>query len=120
MRVLIADDNAAMRQLLKHILVEAGFVVVATVCNGKEAVEAVADRQPDVVCLDVDMPVMGGIEALERIRAEHPDMPVMMITASADRAVVQKAAAAGARGYLLKPFKPARVQEAMRQLGRGG
>ncbi|MBU0752520.1 MAG: response regulator [Gammaproteobacteria bacterium] len=115
-RAVIADDSAALRQLLKHILADGGIEVAAAVGNGREAVEAVTLHKPDLVCLDIDMPEMGGIEALELIHAAQPDVPVMMITASADRSIVERAAGAGARGYLLKPFKPARVQEALRQL----
>lgn len=117
-RAVIADDNASLRQLLKHILADAGIDVVADVGNGKDAVEAVAALNPDLVCLDMDMPVMSGLEALEQMQANHPGVPVMMITGNADRDVVQQAAGFGARGYILKPFKPARVQDALRQLLR--
>lgn len=117
-RAVIADDNASLRQLLKHIMADAGIEVVAEAGNGKDAAAAVAMLKPDLVCLDVEMPVMGGLEALVLMQAERPGLPVMMITAVADRAMVEQAAAAGARGYILKPFKPARVQEALRQLLR--
>ena len=105
-----------MRMLLKAILERAAVEVVGEAWDGKQAVELVALRRPDIVCLDVDMPVMNGLEALAAIRADHADVKVLMITGSSSREAILHAAKAGARGYILKPFQPERVADAIGKL----
>lgn len=115
-RAVIADDSATLRRLLKAILEDSGVHVVGEAPDGKQAVELVRQEQPDLVCLDVEMPVMDGIEALVRIHVINPDLPVMMITSRSDRQTVQEAAQNGARGYIVKPYRPDKVAEAIRRL----
>jgi CheY-like chemotaxis protein len=106
---VIADDSAAVRLLLKGLLEECGLTVLQDVANGNEAVLAARKHQPQVLCLDVNMPEMGGLEALPLIRAASPKTAVVMVTGSADKSVVEVAARHGASGYILKPLRPAHV-----------
>lgn len=115
-RVVIADDSATLRRLLRVILEDAGLQVVGEACDGQQAVDLVRQQRPDLACLDVEMPVMDGITALSRIRIVAPQLPVMMITSRADRETVQGAARHGAKGYIVKPYQPEKVAEAIRRL----
>lgn len=113
---VVVDDNGSMRLLLKGILEEMGMRVLQTVANGAEGVEAAKRHQPDLVCLDVDMPRLNGLEALPQVLAASPLSRVVMVTGHPDKALVQAAAAAGAKGYILKPVRPAYVQEFVKKL----
>lgn len=113
---VVADDSGTMRQLLKAILEHAAVEVVGEAWDGKQAVELVAERRPDLVFLDIDMPVMDGLEALAAIHAAHPAAKVLMITGNARREAILQAGKSGARGYILKPFQPAKVAEAIDKL----
>lgn len=115
-RAVIADDSATMRQLLKAILEHAAIEVVGEAWDGKQAVELAAKFRPDIVCLDLDMPVMNGLEALPAIHAGHPAAKVLMITGHASRESIMQAGKLGARGYILKPFRPDKVIEALDKL----
>lgn len=113
---VIVDDSSSIRLLLKGILEEIGIKVVGFATNGRQGVEMVEKTNPALVCLDVDMPVMTGLEALPQIRAVSPQTKVVMITGNAGRAIVEASIAGGANGYFLKPVRPAKVEEFMRKL----
>lgn len=113
---VVVDDSGSIRLLLKGILEEIGIKVVQTVANGAEGVEAAKKHQPDVVCLDVDMPKLSGLEALPQILAASPASRVVMVTGHPNKAFVEAAAAGGAKGYILKPLRPAYVQTFMKKL----
>lgn len=113
---VIADDSGAVRLVLKGLLEEAGLRVVQSVGNGAEALNALRAHRPALLCLDVNMPVMSGMEALEAARGISPDTAVIMVTGCADRAFVEQAAALGARGYILKPLRPAYVNSVVKKL----
>lgn len=113
---VVADDSGTMRQLLKAILAHAAVDVVGEAWDGKQAVELVAERRPDIVFLDIDMPVMDGLEALAAIHAAQPAVKVLMVTGNAHREAILQASQSGARGYILKPFQPAKVVEAIDKL----
>lgn len=115
-RAVIADDNAAMRLLLTKILNLASIDVVGQGTNGHEAVALVAQHAPDIICLDIDMPVMNGFDALRAIRAKQSDGKIMMITGRTDRDAVEQAARNGATGYIVKPFQPDKVLQALKKL----
>jgi len=105
-RLVIAEDEAIIRMDLVEMLQEQGFEVVAAVGDGQAAVDAVQAHRPDVVLLDVAMPVRDGLSAAEEISREGW-APVVMVTAFSQAETVQRAAEAGAFGYLVKPFGPA-------------
>lgn len=113
---IIADDSAAMRLLLSTILGQSGILVRETVSDGKLAVAAAARQKPDLICLDMDMPIMNGLDALVQIRQTDPHAKVLMITGRMNRETIQLAGQRGASGYILKPFDPARVTEAVGKL----
>lgn len=113
---VIADDSASVRLVLKGLLDSSGVRVLKAVGNGAEAIQAVRTLRPAILCLDVNMPVMGGLEALSLIREICPETAVVMVTACADRAFVEAAVAHGARGYILKPLRPAYVLGFMKKL----
>lgn len=113
--VVIADDNGSIRFLLKGLLSELGFSVVL-VANGKDAVEAAKTYRPGVLCLDVEMPGMSGLDALPLIREASPQTAVVMVTGSATRELVERAGAGGAKGYIVKPIRPAHLQAFMSKL----
>ena len=102
-RVLIAEDEALIRLDLKEMLEEEGYVVVAEVGDGQAAVEQAEQLRPDLVVLDVQMPVLDGIAAAEQIAAARI-APVIVLTAFSQRELVERARDAGAMAYLVKPF----------------
>lgn len=103
-RVLIAEDEALIRLDLKEMLLEEGFDVVAEVADGASAVRLTRELRPDLVILDVKMPVMDGIAAAEEIAKERLSA-ILMLTAFSQRDLVEKARRAGAMAYLVKPFQ---------------
>jgi AmiR/NasT family two-component response regulator len=102
-RVLIAEDEALIRLDLKEMLEEEGYIVVAEVGDGQAAVEQAQQLRPDLVILDVQMPVLDGIAAAEQIAAARI-APVIVLTAFSQRELVERARDAGAMAYLVKPF----------------
>ena len=102
-RVLIAEDEALIRLDLKEMLEEEGYVVVAEVGDGQAAVDQAQQLRPDLVILDVQMPVLDGIAAAEQIAAARI-APVIVLTAFSQRELVERARDAGAMAYLVKPF----------------
>jgi two-component system, response regulator PdtaR len=102
-RVVIAEDEALIRLDLKEMLEEEGYAVVGEAADGERAVELAEQHRPDVVVLDVKMPVLDGISAAERI-VQGGLAPVVMLTAFSQQELVQRAADAGAMAYLVKPF----------------
>jgi two-component system, response regulator PdtaR len=103
-RVLIAEDEALIRLDLKEMLQEEGFDVVAEVADGASAVRLTRELNPDLVILDVKMPVMDGIQAAEEIAKERL-AAILILTAFSQRDLVEKARRAGAMAYLVKPFQ---------------
>ena len=116
LKVLIADDALFMRNLLKDILVRTGFQVVAEATNGKEAVELYQQHRPDLVTMDIVMPLQSGIEALEEIMTSDPDAQVVMCSALGQESLVLEAVQAGAKDFIVKPFKEERVVEVVRRV----
>jgi two-component system, response regulator PdtaR len=102
-RVLIAEDEALIRLDLKEMLEEEGYLVVAEVGDGQAAVEQAEAVRPDLVIVDVQMPVLDGLSAAERIAAARI-APVIVLTAFSQRELVERARDAGAMAYLVKPF----------------
>ena len=105
-RVIIAEDEALIRLDLKEMLEEEGYVVAGEAADGETAVSLAESLRPDLVILDVKMPVLDGISAAERIAAEHL-APVVILTAFSQRELVERARDAGAMAYLVKPFTKA-------------
>ena len=114
-RLLIVDDQAAVRDGLAVMLdLDPGITVVGTASNGEEAVAAVEELTPEVVLMDLNMPVMGGAEATGVLRESHPDLPVVVLTTFDDDESILAALHAGARGYLTKDADRATIIQAVR------
>ena len=120
-RVLLAEDHPVVRAGLEQLLAnEHDIELVASVSNGAEAIERVADVGPDVVLMDLSMPVMGGVEAIGRLVAEHgAEMRIVVLTSFADRDQILAALDAGAVGYLLKDAEPEELVRGIRAAARG-
>ena len=103
-RIVIAEDEAIIRLDLRETLEEEGYQVVGDCGRGDEAVELVKNQKPDVVILDIKMPVMTGLEAAKLI-AETKICPMVMLTAYSQREIIEQARDAGALAYLVKPFQ---------------
>jgi response regulator NasT len=104
LRVLVAEDETIIRLDICSLLHASGFEVCGEARDGNEAVRLARECEPDAAVLDVKMPGLDGIEAARRIHAERP-LPIVMLTAFGDRALVRRAIEAGISGYLVKPFK---------------
>jgi DNA-binding NarL/FixJ family response regulator len=119
-RVLIADDHAVVRTGLAQLVATFEDVeLVGAATNGEEAVALAAERAPDVVLMDLEMPVLDGIEATRQIRAAHPDVTVVVLTSFSDRERILGALDAGAAGYLLKDAEPEELEKALAAAARG-
>lgn len=117
--VVIADDEDVSRALLRGVLVKAGLEVLAEVADGTQALAAFEQHRTQVVCLDIEMPGMSGLEVLAKIRATNQPVVVLVISAITTEANVLAAKEASADGVLAKPFNTARVaQEIERALAR--
>jgi two-component system chemotaxis response regulator CheY len=117
--VLVVDDDALMRELLKAILREEGFTVVGEAKDGQDALKQLDRLSPDVVCLDVNMPGMSGLEVLKAIQRAAPNIKVVMVSGDASMSTVREAVSYGAAGYLIKPFKVGGVGPAIRAALKG-
>ncbi|MFB6083637.1 MAG: chemotaxis protein CheY [Halorientalis sp.] len=110
--VLIADDSEFMRNLLREIL-EEDHQIVGEVENGVEAVEVYKEERPDLVMMDIVMPIRDGIEATDEIKSGDPDATVIMCTSVGQEEKMKEAVKAGADGYITKPFQKPSVIEAI-------
>jgi two-component system chemotaxis response regulator CheY len=112
-KVLIADDAAFMREMLRDILAESEFQVVAEASNGDEAVQGFREHAPDLITLDIVMPGKSGLDALREILEQDPGACVVMCSALGQEALVMEALECGAKDFVVKPFKPEQVLSAL-------
>ncbi|CAN0416111.1 unnamed protein product [Phaeothamnion confervicola] len=113
--VLIADDAAFMRTMIKGILVDAGYDVVGEAEDGVAAVSKHRELKPDLTTMDITMPELDGLAALRQIRADDPEARVVMCSAMGQTEMVIESIQAGARDFVVKPFQPERILEAVRK-----
>ena len=113
--ILICDDAAFMRMMLKDILVKEGYEVVGEAVNGADGVEKYNSLKPDLVTMDITMPEMDGIAALKAIRANDASAKVIMCSAMGQQAMVVESIQAGAKDFIVKPFQKDRVIEAIKK-----
>ncbi|MFZ3576617.1 response regulator [Virgibacillus sp. DJP39] len=114
-RILIVDDAAFMRMMIKDILSKNGFDVVGEAQDGAEAIEKYNELQPDLVTMDITMPEMDGITSLKKIKEENPQAKIIMCSAMGQQAMVIDAIQAGAKDFIVKPFQADRVIEAIQK-----
>lgn len=115
-RVLIVDDAAFMRMMIKDILSKNGYEVAGEADNGVKAVEKYKELTPDLVLMDITMPEMNGIDAVKNIKAIDPGAKIVMCSAMGQQAMVIESIQAGARDFIVKPFQADRVLEAVRKV----
>ena len=114
--ILICDDAAFMRMMIKDILTKNGYTVAGEAENGAKAVEKYTELKPDLVLMDITMPEMDGIQALKKIRELDPKASVIMCSAMGQQAMVIEAIQSGAKDFIVKPFQADRVLEAVRKV----
>ena len=119
-RLLLVDDHKLLRQGLRRAVEEAGFDVVGEAGDGEEAVRLAIDLKPDLVLMDVTMPVLDGIEATRRLRASCPEARVVILTMHGEEETVARALRAGALAYLLKDCSTDQVAETLHAVASGG
>jgi two-component system chemotaxis response regulator CheY len=120
-RILIVDDAAFMRMMIKNIVTKNGFEVIGEAENGQVAVELYKQHKPDLVTMDITMPEMNGIEGVKAIRKIDPNANVIMCSAMGQQAMVMEAIQAGAKDFIVKPFQQDRILQAIeRVMARAG
>jgi two-component system chemotaxis response regulator CheY len=119
MRVLIVDDSHIIRDAIETWLVEFDLEVVGKTYNGKDAVEIVREKHPDIVTLDITMPEMDGLTALDKILEAAPNTKVIIISALSSKDVALTALRKGAVSYIVKPFTADELKEVFREVIEG-
>jgi two-component system chemotaxis response regulator CheY len=115
-KILIVDDAAFMRMMVKENLKKAGFTEFSEAGDGQEAVERYETESPDLVLLDITMPVKDGLTALQEIKEKHPDAKVVMCSAMGQENMVIEAIKLGALDFIVKPFKPERLLQTVKNI----
>ena len=115
-KVLVVDDAAFMRMMIKDILRKGGYEVVGEAEDGAKAIDKYRELHPDLVTMDITMPDMDGITAVKEIRKIDPNALIIMCSAMGQQAMVIDAIQAGAKDFVVKPFQPERVLEAVRKV----
>jgi len=110
-RILIVDDSFYMRTMLKNMLTDAGYDVVGEAPNGQTALELAKSTNPDLITLDVILPDNTGLDVLKGIKAEQPDMKVIIVSAVGQEVIMNEAMEYGALSYIVKPFSEEKVLE---------
>ncbi len=115
-KVLVVDDAAFMRMMLSKILTDNGYVVAGEAGNGAEAVEKYEELKPDIVTMDITMPGVSGVEAVQRIMKKDPGAKIIMVSAMGQQSMVVEAIRAGAKDFIVKPFNAERIVDAFRKI----
>ena len=115
-KILIVDDAAFMRMMIKDILSKNGYTVAGEAENGVKAIEKYNELKPDLVLMDITMPDKDGIQALKDIKASDPNAKIIMCSAMGQQAMVIESIQAGAKDFIVKPFQPDRVLEAVKKV----
>ncbi len=119
-RVLLADDHSIVRAGLRRLLEDAGDMEVSEAADGRQALKLARENPPDVVVMDISMPGLDGLEAIQRLRDIWPELPVLVLTMHEEEQYVVRCLAAGARGYLTKRGAPEQLVNAIRKVLAGG
>jgi two-component system chemotaxis response regulator CheY len=117
--ILVVDDAAFMRMMLRDILGKNGHMVVGEATNGKEAIDRYKELRPDLVTMDIVMPDVTGIEAVKGIMKEDSKAKIVMVSALGQQAMVKEAIGAGARDFILKPFQQNQVIQTIQNVLEG-
>ena len=112
-RIMVVDDAALMRMMLKDILTKNGFEIAGEAENGLRAIDRYKEVSPDLVLMDITMPELDGIGAVKQIKALDPNAKIIMCSAMGQQAMVLESIQAGARDFIVKPFQADRIIEAV-------
>lgn len=115
-RILVVDDAAFMRMMIKNILVKHGYEVVGEAENGAVAAQMYQDLSPDLVTMDITMPEMDGIESVKAILGQDPEASIVMVSAMGQQTMVMEAIQAGAKDFIVKPFQQERILQAIERV----
>lgn len=118
LKVLIVDDSASVRGLIRVLLAEQGYEIVGQLASGGDVLRTIVQVSPDIVCLDYHLPDIDGLELLRQIKGAHPVVSVVLITGDTDEDLEEIAAEAGAAGFIAKPFTPAKIIAELQQVVR--
>jgi two-component system chemotaxis response regulator CheY len=110
-KIMLVDDAAFMRMMIKDTLKKNGYDDIVEASNGEEAVAAYQEHHPDLVIMDITMPVMDGLQALQAIKTADPSATVVMCSAMGQENMVLDALKLGAQDFIVKPFKPDRIMK---------
>lgn len=119
-RVLLADDHSIVRAGLRRLLEDAGDMEVLEAADGRQALKLARENPLDVVVMDISMPGLDGLEAIQRLREQQPNLPILVLTMHEEEQYVVRCLAAGARGYLTKRGAPEQLVNAIRKVLAGG
>ena len=114
-KIMLVDDASFMRMMLKNILVGSGYEVVGEAENGAKAIDQFKALKPDLVIMDIIMPEMGGIDAVREIMKVNPGAKILMCSSMGQQSLVVEAIQAGAKDFIVKPFQPSNVLEAVKK-----
>jgi len=117
-RILVVDDSRTSRKILRNILEEAGHTVVGEAVDGQDGINKYKDLRPDIVTLDITMPVMDGLEALKCLKEEDPNSTIIMVTAAGQQSKMIDAIKLGAAEFVTKPFEAADIIKIVNKLAK--
>lgn len=113
--VILVDDNDLTRAALRLMIDRDQYDIVGEAASGRAAIDIILRLKPDIVCLDIQMPDINGLDVLQSVKDAHPATAVLMVTASNDVATIKRAITDGAAGFILKPFTQGTVQDSLRK-----
>lgn len=113
--VILVDDNELTRAALRLMIAGDEYEIAGEAASGRAAIDIVLKLQPDIVCLDIQMPDISGLDVLQSIKDAHPDIVVLMVTSSNDLPTIKRAISEGAAGFIVKPFTLGTVQDSLRK-----
>lgn len=113
--VILVDDNELTRAALRLMIDRDLYEIVGEAASGRTAIDIILRMNPDIVCLDIQMPDINGLDVLQSVKDAHPATAVLMVTASNDVATIKRAISEGAAGFILKPFTQGTVQDSLRK-----
>lgn len=115
-KIIIVDDSRILRKILNTTLTDAGHEILGEAGNGEEALQLIEELSPELVTLDITMPIMDGLTCLKEIKAKYPKIKVVMVSAAGQKNKVMEALKSGASDFLQKPFEPADVTRVISKL----
>lgn len=104
-KILIVDDSKTSRKILRGILEESGYIIVGEASNGQEAIDTFQSLEPNLITLDITMPIKNGVEALKEIKAIAPELKIVMVSAAGQKDKIMDAIKAGASDFIQKPYE---------------